>query len=116
MVCRYHGCTAVAEVIALFKNAIRQDPDGSRTSPPKSISVAKALIERGGPFDAIPDLAMAGFTATARQLGPDTVNDVTGATEHGLTFLRNAWYLMGYVPSSVSDDSLMPAMLCLKLL
>jgi tetratricopeptide (TPR) repeat protein len=88
----------VAEVIALFESAIRQDPDGSRSSPPGSISVAQALIERGGPFDAIPDLAVAGFTATARQLGPDTVNDVTGATEDGLTFLRNAWYLMGYVP------------------
>jgi len=88
----------VAEVITLFENAIRQDPDGSRSSPPESISVAQALIERGGPFDAIPDLAMAGFTATARQLGPDTVNDVTGVTEARLTFLRNAWYLMGYVP------------------
>jgi thiol-disulfide isomerase/thioredoxin len=88
----------VAEVMALFENAIRQDPDGSRNSPPDSISVAQALIERGGPFDAIPELAMAGFSATARQIGPDTVNDVTGATEDGLTVLRNAWYLMGYVP------------------
>jgi thiol-disulfide isomerase/thioredoxin len=26
------------------------------------------------------------------------VNDVTGATEDGLTFLRNVWHLMGYVP------------------
>jgi hypothetical protein len=60
----------VAEVIALFENAIRQDPDGSRSSPPDSISVAQALIERGGPFGAIPDLAMGGFTATARQIGP----------------------------------------------
>jgi thiol-disulfide isomerase/thioredoxin len=88
----------VAEVMALFENALRQDPDGSRSSPPESISVVQALVERGGPFDAIPDLAMAGFTATARQRGPDSVNDVTGATEDGLTFLRNAWYLMGYVP------------------
>jgi len=88
----------VAEVIALFENAIRQDPDGSRGSPPQPISVAQALVERGGPYDAIPDLAMAGFTATERQLGPDTVNDVTGATDDGLAFLRNAWYLMGYVP------------------
>jgi hypothetical protein len=88
----------VTEVITLFENAIRQDPGGSRSSPPGPISVAQELIERGGPFDPIPDLTMAGFTATARQLGPDTVNDVTGATEDGLTFLRNAWYLMGYVP------------------
>ncbi len=88
----------VAEVIALFESAIRQDPDGSDTSPPFSISIAQALIGRGGPFDAIPDLVMAGFITTARQLGPDAVNDVTGATEDGLTFLRNAWYLMGYVP------------------
>jgi tetratricopeptide (TPR) repeat protein len=88
----------VTEVITLFENAIRQDPGGSRSSPPGPISVAQELIERGGPFDPIPDLTIAGFTATARQLGPDTVNDVTGATEDGLTFLRNAWYLMGYVP------------------
>jgi tetratricopeptide (TPR) repeat protein len=88
----------VAGVIALFESAIRQDPDGSRSSPPGSISVAQALIDRGGPFDAIPDLAMAGFTATARQLGPEALNDVTGATEDSLTFLRNVWYLMGYIP------------------
>jgi tetratricopeptide (TPR) repeat protein len=88
----------VGEVIALFESAIRQDPDGGHTSPPQSISVAQALIERGGPFDTIPELAMAGFTATARQLGPDTVNDVNGPTEGSLSFLRNVWYLMGYVP------------------
>jgi len=88
----------VAEAMALFENAIRQDPDASRSSPPESTSVAQALIERGGPYEAIPDLATAGFTTTARQLGPDTVNDITGVTEDGLTFLRNAWYLMGYVP------------------
>jgi tetratricopeptide (TPR) repeat protein len=88
----------VSEVMALFENAIRQDPDGGRTSPPVSITVAETLVDRGGPFDAVPDLAMAGFIETARQLGPDTVNDVTGATEDRRTFLRNIWYVMGYVP------------------
>jgi len=34
----------VANVIGLFENAIRQDPDGSRSSPPMPISVARAVF------------------------------------------------------------------------
>ena len=88
----------VADIIALCQNAIRQDPYGERTSPPEPIWIAQMLVDRGGPFDAVPDLVRAGLSATERELGADAVNDVTGATIDGLAHLRDAWYIMGYLP------------------
>ena len=88
----------VTEVIALFQNAIRQDPDGSQSSPPLPISVAQALVDRGGPFDAVPDLVLTGFSATEREHGADAINDVTGATADDVAYLRDIWYMMGYLP------------------
>ncbi|HEX8893713.1 MAG TPA: TlpA disulfide reductase family protein, partial [Terriglobales bacterium] len=88
----------VADIIALYQNAIRQDPDGLRTSPPEPITIAQKLADRGGTFDVVPDLVRAGFSATERELGADAVNDVTGATIDDLAHLRDAWYIMGYLP------------------
>jgi tetratricopeptide (TPR) repeat protein len=88
----------VTEVIALYENAVRQDPDGFQTYPPLPIEIAQMLADRGGPFDAVPDLVLAGFSATERELGADAVNDVTGATVDALAHRRDSWYLMGYLP------------------
>ena len=88
----------VANVMTLYQNAIRQDPDGDRASPPEPITIAQMLVDRGGPFDAVPDLVHAGFSATERELGADAINDVTGATIDALAHLRDAWYIMGYLP------------------
>ena len=88
----------VADIIARYQNAIRQDPDGFRTSPPGSITIAQKLADRGGTFDVVPGLVRAGFSATERELGADAVNDVTGASIDGLAHLRDAWYIMGYLP------------------
>ena len=85
----------VANIIGLYQNAIRQDPDGDRASPPEPIWIAQMLADRGGPFDAIPDLVRAGFSATERELGADAINDVTGRSS---AYLCDAWYMMGYLP------------------
>lgn len=87
----------VANVIALYQNAIRQDPDGDRASPPEPIGIAQTLVDHGGPFEAVPDLVLAGFSATERELGADTANDVTGPTVDALAHLRDSWYVMGYL-------------------
>ena len=88
----------VAEVIALFLTAVRQDPDGLRTLPPEPISIARSLVERGGPFDNVPNLVLAGFAATDRDVGAETGNDVTGATGTALAQRRDTWYAIGYPP------------------
>ena len=85
----------VAEVITLFERAVQQDQDGLRTSPPEPISIAQLLVERGGPFDSIPNLVGAGFEAADRELGKDSLNDLDGAAGDQLVQM---WYLLGYVP------------------
>ena len=86
----------VSEVIGLFQQAVRLDPDGYRTLPPMPIDVAERLVKRGGPFDSVPELVLAGFAAADRELGPDSVSDLTSAA--GDSQLRDTWYLMGYMP------------------
>jgi tetratricopeptide (TPR) repeat protein len=88
----------IAEVIALFQNAVREDPDGMPTRPPQPTWIAQGLVARGGPFDNVPDLVLAGFTATNREWGSDAVDDLTGATEAGLAHDRDTFYVMGYLP------------------
>jgi thiol-disulfide isomerase/thioredoxin len=90
----------LTEVITLFENASKLDPDGNRTSPPEPIWIAQQLVERGGPYDSVPDLVRAGFAATERQLGAGSVNDLQGATRD---WLAQTWYLMGYIPLSEAD-------------
>jgi tetratricopeptide (TPR) repeat protein len=85
----------VTRVITVFENAGRLDPEGLRTSPPEAISIAQQLVERGGPFDSIPDLVHAGFAATERELGAGSVNDLNGPRGDQLA---QFWYLMGYIP------------------
>ena len=93
----------VADVIALFQQAVRQDPDGLCASPPGPIWIAQSLVERGGPFDDVPDLVLAGFAAANRELGADAVNDVTGATGTDLAQRRDTCYVMGYLPLAEAD-------------
>lgn len=88
----------VAEVVGLFQNAIQQDPDGDLSLPPAPIAVAQELVDRGGPFDSVPDLVLAGFATTERQFGADAVNDIKGRTPDVFAHLREAWYVMGYLP------------------
>jgi tetratricopeptide (TPR) repeat protein len=88
----------VAAIIALYQQAVRQDPEGIRASPPEPIWIAQRLVERQGPFDSVPDLVLAGFAATNRTLGDDAVNDVAGATDAALAQRRDTWYVMGYLP------------------
>ena len=85
------------------------------------ISIAQMLVDRGGPFDAVPELVHAGFSATERYLGIDAVNDITGAPVDTLALQRNFWYMFGYLPlaeayvhlqqSTSADDALSQATL-----
>lgn len=86
----------VAQVITLFEHAFGQDPDAVWSAPPLPISVARLLVERGGPFDAVPGLVRAGISATERRMGEDTFNDLLGNSD-GITFHRNLSYLDGYL-------------------
>lgn len=88
----------VTEVINLFKNAVQQDPDGYPTLPPEPIAIAQRLVERGGPFDNVSDLVLAGFRQADRVWGIDAANDVTGTTAASLSQSRDTWYVMGYLP------------------
>jgi tetratricopeptide (TPR) repeat protein len=88
----------VADVMALFQQAVRQDPDGLRASPPGPIRIAQLLMERGGPFDNVPDLVLAGFAAVNRESGADAANDITWATATALAQDRDTQYLMGCIP------------------
>lgn len=92
----------VAEVISLFENAFKLDPDGMRTSPPETTWIGQQLVDRGGPFDSVPDLVHMGFAATERQRGADSVNDLQG----GRDWLTPIWYLMGYIPLAEADMQL----------
>jgi thiol-disulfide isomerase/thioredoxin len=90
----------VIEVIGLFQHAVEQDPDAFQTLPPQSTWIAYLLVERGGPFDPVPQLATVGFAATEREHGPDSVNDLDGAASNQLLQM---WYLIGYVPLAEAD-------------
>ena len=85
----------VSEVIGLFQQTVRLDPDGYRTLPPMPISIAEGLVRRGGPFDSVPDMVLAGFAAADRELGPDSVSDLSSAADDSQ--LRDTWYVMGYI-------------------
>lgn len=88
----------IAEVMALFKRAIQQDPDGLLSSPPEPIWVSELLAQRGARLDDVPDLVLAGFAAVNRQSGAEAENDVTGGSAAALAKQRDMWYLMGYLP------------------
>ncbi len=87
----------VEEVLALYRKALANDPDGFATLPPWAIEVAGFLAARGIRFEDIPDLVFAGFAATERRWGRSAYTDLRG-TPQGLERARNMFYLDGYMP------------------
>ena len=88
----------VAEIMTLYLAAIKQDPDGMRTSPPEPIDVAEHLVASSSRVDDVPELVFAGFAAANRETAPESANDVNGRSPKSLEQMRDAWYLMGYLP------------------
>jgi thiol-disulfide isomerase/thioredoxin len=88
----------IASVIALFQKSIELDPMGFQTSPPASISIAQWLVERGGPFERVPDLVFAGLAETNRDLAAETSDDLNDSTRASLALHGNMFYLMDYLP------------------
>jgi thiol-disulfide isomerase/thioredoxin len=88
----------VTGVVALFQKAIQQDPQGLPTAPPGPISIAQMLVERGGPYESVPDLVVAGLAETDHDLAVWTVDDVSAATSTALARRGDMFYVMGYLP------------------
>jgi thiol-disulfide isomerase/thioredoxin len=88
----------VAEIMTLYLAAVKLDPDGMLTSPPEPIDVAGHLVAVSSRVDDVPELVMAGFAAANRENAPEAANDVNGRTPASLERMRDAWYLMGYLP------------------
>ncbi len=87
----------VGEVLALYRKALVNDPDGFDTLPPWPIELAGDLARREIRFEDIPDLVFAGFAATERRSSPAAYTDLRGTPE-GLEQRRNMHYLFGYMP------------------
>ncbi len=87
----------VREVLALYRNALANDPDGLNTMPPWPLEVARFLATRGTHYEDIPDLVFAGFAATERQWGHTAYTDLRGNLE-GFDRVRNTFYVYGYLP------------------
>ena len=90
----------VKGVMNLFLNAARQDPNGEPTMPPAPIIIAQRIIERGGPYESVPDLTTAGFVETDRLLA---ANDLYGRGDAALAKQRSTVYLYGYLPLIEAD-------------
>ncbi len=87
----------VGEVLALYRKALANDPDGFDTLPPWPIELASSLATREIRFEDIPELVFAGFAAIERRSSPATYTDLRGAPE-GLEQRRNLHYLFGFMP------------------
>jgi thiol-disulfide isomerase/thioredoxin len=89
----------VNAAVALFQNSIQQDPMGFRTLPPTSILIVQSLVERGGPFESVPDLVFAGIAETDRGTAAQASDDLTSdSTRTALTRNDDGIYLRGYLP------------------
>jgi len=87
----------VAEVLALYRRALANDPDGFNTRPPWPIEIAGFLATRGIRFEDVPDMVFAGFAAIERRASPAAYSDLQGTPE-ALEQDRNMFYLFGYMP------------------
>jgi thiol-disulfide isomerase/thioredoxin len=68
--------------------------------PPAPIIIAQRIIERGGPYESVPDLTTAGFVETDRLLA---ANDLYGRGDAALAKQRSTVYLYGYLPLIEAD-------------
>ncbi len=95
----------VGEVLALYRQALANDPDGFDTLPPWPIELAGLLATRGIRFEDVPDLVLAGFAATERRSSAAAYSDLRGNAE-GLEQRRNMHYLAGYMPLAEAYERL----------
>ncbi len=87
----------VGEVLALYRKALANDPDGLDTFMPAPIELAHNLATREIRFEDIPDLVFAGFAVAERRASAAAYSDLRGTPE-GLEQRRSMSYLYGYMP------------------
>jgi thiol-disulfide isomerase/thioredoxin len=90
----------VNEVMDLLLNAARQDPCGYPTMPPVSIILSQKIIDRGGPYERVPELTAAGFVEMDRLLAS---NSPDGREDAARTRLRSFLSLFGSLPLIEAD-------------
>ena len=89
----------ITSAVALFQKSIEQDPMGFQTLPPAPFMIAQSLVDRGGPFERVPDLVFAGIAETDRGLAAQASDDlINDSTRSSLPRSRAVSYLMGYLP------------------
>jgi tetratricopeptide (TPR) repeat protein len=71
----------VGEVLALYRKALANDPDGVDTFMPAPIELAHSLATREIHFEDIPDLVLAGFAIAERRMSPAAYSDLRGTPE-----------------------------------
>jgi thiol-disulfide isomerase/thioredoxin len=87
----------VGEVVALYRKALANDPDGVDTFMPAPIELAHSLATREIHFEDIPDLVLAGFAIAERRMSPAAYSDLRGTPE-GLEQRRSMSYMYGFMP------------------
>lgn len=87
----------VREILALYRKALADDPDGLDTMMPAPIELAHDLAIRGICFEEIPDLVLAGFAIAERRASPAAYSDLRG-TPDGFEQRRSLSYLYGELP------------------
>jgi thiol-disulfide isomerase/thioredoxin len=90
----------IKDVMTAFLRAFEGDPEGYRTLPPLPISVAQSLVDRGGPFETVPELARAGLAVSERELAE---NDLSGMTGANLIRYCGIFSTLAYLPLAEAE-------------
>jgi len=86
----------ITEAVDLFERALKQDPEGSLSSPPAAIVAAEELCERRVRLEDVPELVRAGFALTDRIYSNDAMSDLYVGDAESAAARRDNWYLYGY--------------------
>jgi thiol-disulfide isomerase/thioredoxin len=84
-------------MLALYRKALANDPDGLNLLMPAPIELAHLLTTREIRYEDIPDLVVSGFAIAERRASPAAYSDLRGTPE-GLEQRRSASYMYGYMP------------------
>ena len=87
----------VGEVLAVYRKALVNDPDGDGSFMPTPIELAHNLATREIRFEDVPDLVFAGFAIAERRGSPAAYSDLRGTPE-SFEHRRSMSYLYGYMP------------------
>jgi len=87
----------VSTALEAYLKSVELDPAGYRLLPPGPISIAQLLVERGGPFERVPDLVSKGLLEVDRTAASDS-SDLYDASRFTPSHVSASLYVMGYLP------------------